>query len=159
MPPDPNLLRDELGDGIKIPEYSVEVPWLVSRDELFEIVPKNLFSFSEAGNWPCLAFTLCGFHGLFGFNFVSDRKDRLTEIQFRNFRSKNLWRTFRRARDQLTAVLGRPNLVDKPLGQQTWRADPLWIESFVTRQPEVSAGPRRNCHFLSVRYNPELRAN
>ena len=69
--------------GIEVPEYSVNVPWLVSRRSLYRYIPRVHFRFLPGpdGGWPVLKFTCLGIVGEFVFDFVTHPNRKLTKIQ------------------------------------------------------------------------------
>lgn len=70
-----------LHTGIPVPEYSITIPWHISRDSLFEYIPKDRFSFSFA-DWPMLTFSLFGVGREFAFNFATHPEELFYSIEY-----------------------------------------------------------------------------
>ena len=146
-----NWLR--LSHGIEIPCYRVIVPWLATKAELFQLIPRSEFTISEGGAWPMLRFKFLGFSALWGFNFVSSSSGRLSELQFRNDKSSSSKRSYRRSRPMLQRSLGRPNVVDHGLyGQQTWRLGNIHVDNYIVRGTQLPSMQTVPVHTLSIHY-------
>lgn len=147
---------NSLANGILVVEYGVTIPWHISRDELYSLIAQSSFSISVGGCWPELEFSLFGFRAVFGFNFVSDPLERLTEIQYMNYHPRKLRRTFRKSGKLLPEALGRPNIVDSSRRQQTWRRDGVQIQNYVSKTLRTPSTTSRAFHMLSIRSSPRL---
>lgn len=141
----------QLRQGICLPEYGVNVPWLITQEDLESLVPADAITFSEGGEWPQIEFTLLGFHARLDFNFVSDPSGRLDEVQFMSYHPRKLKRSFRRSATLLLQRLGRPNVVDHSHGQQFWRRDGLVIQNHISRFGRGDNCKWSTAHFLSIR--------
>jgi hypothetical protein len=144
-----NLL-DTLKDGFFVPEFEVFVPWLVTKKELFSLIPEREFSISAGGFWPQLRFTLLGFDALFGLNFVTDPNSRLVEVQYCNYHRRKLRRSFRTSARALRKELGVPNLVNISWGQLSWQFESLRIETYLTKHRQTEKERGRDVHCFSV---------
>lgn len=141
-----------LSQGIDIPNLNIFIPWLISKDELFEIIPYSYFVMSQGSEWPTLRFSLLGFAAAWGFNFVSHSESKLTELQFRNDKLHSPKRTYRRSQSKLQNSLGRPNFVDHGfLGQQIWNIDNIWVDNHLAKGLRLRSMQTVPVHFLSVR--------
>lgn len=74
---------DQFRTGITIPEYSVTIPWLVSRRSLFRYIPKKHFRMVCGGplGIPAIRFSCMGVTGEFAFDFHSHPDSKLDRIQ------------------------------------------------------------------------------
>ncbi|HRX79903.1 MAG TPA: hypothetical protein P5307_12620 [Pirellulaceae bacterium] len=68
-----------LHTGIPITDYSTTAPWHISRESLFEFIPKDRFTFSFA-DWPMLTFSLFGVRREFAFDFVTHPEQVLCKL-------------------------------------------------------------------------------
>lgn len=113
---------DALHEGVHVPEYGLRIPWGVTREELFRLIPREAFDLHWP-RWPRLRFTLCGVTAVYAFNFVS-RGNRLCEVQ--HYDATPRWRRLIRTQRLQRACLGPPNLVDLP-GQYDWGDRQVWL--------------------------------
>lgn len=118
--PDP---LDDLIHGIPVPEYGLRVPWGITREQLYALIPRRHFR-SRCDCWPRLRFTLYGVRADYLFNFVSRSDGRLSAVGFSDATPRA--RAYVRCRTMQRARLGRPNSVDGHR-QDTWRRDAGWI--------------------------------
>lgn len=111
-------------DGFAVPEYGVRIPWGITREALFRLIPREVFQRKD--HWPTLRFTLFGVTKVYGFNFCGDG-DGLRIVQFDGLTPRR--REFQRIGHVLIAVLGRPNAVDRSLHiQQSWLFGEVVVE-------------------------------
>lgn len=143
-------LIDSLKDGFFVPEFDVFVPWFISKEQLFSLIPECEFGISPVGCWPQLKFTMLGFEALFALNFVSDSEGRLVEVQFCNYHKRKLRRSFRTSVRALRRVLGTPNLVNISRGQLSWSVEALRIETCLTKHRKSEQDRGRGVHVFSV---------
>lgn len=143
-PPEPAPIAGSLADGVFVPEYGVRIPWGITRQDLFVLIPRH--AFRRTGCWPTLRFTLFGVTKVYGFNFYS-RNDGLRAIQ--SDRRTPRRRMYRRIGHQLIAALGRPNFVDLSLhGQQTWVFGDIVVE-----QVQMVRGRRGDALEIAVQHH------
>jgi len=138
-----------LSDGIAVERLGVSIPWLVTKDELFRLIPESEFHISEGGCWPMLRFKLLGFSAVWGFNFVSRGGGRLVELQFRNCNYHTPKRSYRRSHSHLQRALGKPGMVDGTW-QQTWRVGRIWIDNYVSPGTNFRTLGKVPVHTLSI---------
>ena len=141
---------ESLMDGFVVPEYGVFIPWFVTKNELFSLIPEKEFTISSGGHWPELKFTLLGFEALFALNLVSDSQGRLVEVQFCNYRKRKLRRTFRTSVRVLRRELGIPNRVNISWGQMTWQFKDLQVTTYLTKSMKADKSRWREVHVFSL---------
>lgn len=98
-----------LHKGIPIPEYSITIPWYISRDSLFDYIPKKHFSFSFA-DWPILTFTLSGMRREFAFNFVTHPDQLLYRIDYNDHDQNSCRTTYQQFCNQIAESFGSPDM-------------------------------------------------
>ena len=141
---------ERLQIGFDVAQLGVFVPWLISKNDLYTLIPKSQFTTSAGGCWPQLKFSLFGFEALFDLNFVSDPAGRLTEIRLCNYHPRKLRRAFRSSSRFLVAALGTPNLVSISRGQLSWGFGELRVQSYITKHFIGLNTKGKNVHVLSV---------
>lgn len=130
---------EAVASGIYLPEYGVRVPWGISKEALYRLIPSS--ALHRTGNWPQLRFTLLGVRALYGFNFVSS-EGRLNAIRFDGCTPRR--RTYRRAALRFIAALGVPNFVDHSLqGHQAWRYGETFVQHVAMRRAWREEGDNR----------------
>lgn len=153
--------QSALHDGIPVPEFDAFVPWLIHEPDLYRLIPEGAFTVS-VGGWPLLRFTLLGVKAVFGFNFVTDRARRLTEVQVFDSTPEAMRRrrAFRVSSAALRSQLGPPNVVDSPeFDHLRWDDGRVWIDNAITTgRPGLVATPI-TWHSLSVTLAPRCRPN
>jgi hypothetical protein len=122
--------------GIPIDDYSMVVPWLISESQLVKYIPVAEIDYSVAG-WPQLKFTLFGITAVYGFNFVTDPQQRLTEVQYYNERPRSRVFSYRKFDRVLCCCFGMPNTK----GTETHR---LWDGGSVIIWNHLTSGYRPN---------------
>lgn len=116
--------------GVYVPEYGVRIPWGITRDALYRLIPAS--AFRRSGCWPALRFTLLGVRALYGFDFVT-RDGRLSAVRFDGWTPRR--RAYRKAAHRLCSALGVPNFVDlSQHGQQVWRYGWVCVEHVAFRK-------------------------
>lgn len=121
----------QLHDGIDVPEYLVRIPWLITRAELYDFIPRMFFK-TSAGGWPKLRFTLLGVTADFAFNFVSHPESRLLGVVRSGSDDDPIDELFSQAAPVLRDRLGNPPAVDFPDHHQMWRDDHVWVNHSVS---------------------------
>jgi hypothetical protein len=141
-----------LSKGIYIEQYDVLIPWHITRDKLYQLIPEQQFQITEGGYWPALRFRFLGYSALWTFNFVSDDLCRFTELQFFNNKRSSVRRTYRRSSPLFQRALGRANNVDLArVGQQTWHKEEIWLRNEIGTTISLQTEERKYIHLLSVR--------
>lgn len=134
-------------DGIRVDDFDVHVPWLVSEAELFDLIPEKAFSRSIAG-WPMLQFTLLGVKALFGFNFVTHHDSKFVEVQFHSDDTDSIEETLRDSSRHLLEQLGASGQTQNP-ELLLWSDDHVKIEDSLWPVWD-SEGNKRERHKLSI---------
>ncbi len=100
---------DFLHSGVPVPEYSTEIPWLTTCDELSKFVPLHHFQTPTTDGFPILKFTLCGVTTEFGLHFAERSEGKLIEVVYSNPDPDSASATFEAMSASLLATLGNPD--------------------------------------------------
>jgi hypothetical protein len=140
----------QLHDGINVPECLVRIPWLTTRSELFDFIPRIFFK-TTAGGWPQLRFTLLGVTAHLAFNFVSHPESFLLGVEFSQPDGDAIEAAYRDTAEMLRKHLGEPNEVNSPeFFHLRWRDDRVSVDHSAS-VPENPLSLRR--HELRVYYH------
>jgi hypothetical protein len=138
-----------LRDGFFVPEYAAQVPWLITKSELAELIPGAALLTTRDG-WTGLQFTLLGVRAEFYFYFNLHPEGRLLQVQSLAPAEPDVEDTFRANAAVLRTRLGTPNAVDQPqFNHLMWRDEFVWVD-YAVYTPDV---PATRLHQMSVYFH------
>ena len=141
-----------LREGIAIPSHGCSVPWLITKAELFDLLPADVRGVSTASpnRLPSLKFDLLGYEAIFALDFVSHPERRLFIVTYSNDDEATLAQTFAAADTALKSTLRGVAPIIEQDEHLRWEADGLWIDNSIHEFSRNLDGPRLRMHTFSV---------
>lgn len=151
-------MLNHLHDGLLLENLGVTIPWLISRPDLFQVVPETAFTHSTAC-WPMMRCTVLGIDLVWGFNFVTHASERFIGLRY-DGDTETSQKTFEVASAHLLTHLGTPNRVNSKDSCLRWRDDWVCVMNSIgtRREPNGRKGLRHELFIYALSKNPTTLA-